>query len=228
MRTRRIVMDPGMPTFALALRALGGIAALAILAVAMRRAPWSRFAASEPTHVFLGSLLFVMLLWSIRATFPGVPPLHLLGIGALCLCAGPALALVGGAVIVVVTSLLHDAPLSRAGLAFVAQVAVPVAVQYGALVASRRVLPRNPFAYFFAVAFAGGAASFFAAAVTGRVVALADAGVVGAITVGEFAILALLLSFGEATLTGMLLTLAVVYRPAWVATFDDAQYLAKR
>ncbi len=34
--------------------------------------------------------------------------------------------------------------------------------------------------------------------------------------------------FGEAMLTGMALTLAVVYRPGWVATFDDAFYLARR
>jgi len=221
-------MDPGTPTFDLALRALGSIAALSILAVALRRAPWSRFAASEPTHVYLGSLLFLVVLWSIRATLPGVPALHLLGIGALCLCAGPALALVGGAIVVLVTSGLHDAPLSHAGLTFVAQVAVPVAVQYGVLSASRRVLPHNPFTYFFVVAFAGGAASFFAAAMVGRVVALVEAGVGGAITGGEFAILSLLLAFGEATLTGMLVTLAVVYRPAWVATFDDAHYFAKR
>jgi uncharacterized membrane protein len=29
-------------------------------------------------------------------------------------------------------------------------------------------------------------------------------------------------------LTGMLLTLAVVYRPQWVATFDDRRYLHRR
>ena len=32
------------------------------------------------------------------------------------------------------------------------------------------------------------------------------------------------LALGEATLTGIALTLAVVYRPQWVATFDDAWY----
>jgi len=222
-------MDPATPTFALALRALGGVVALVILAVAARRAPWARFAASEPTHVYLGSLLFLILLWSIRATLPGVPVLHLLGVGALCLCAGPALALVGGAIVVVITSMLHDAPASGWGLTFVARVALPVAVQYGALATSRRVLPRNPFAYFFAVAFAGGAASFFAAAMVSRVVARVEAGGGGGAIGGEeFAILALLLAFGEATLTGMLVTLAVVYRPAWVATFDDAHDFAKR
>jgi uncharacterized membrane protein len=36
------------------------------------------------------------------------------------------------------------------------------------------------------------------------------------------------LAFGEATLSGMVLTLAVVYRPRWVATFDDARYISGR
>jgi uncharacterized membrane protein len=33
------------------------------------------------------------------------------------------------------------------------------------------------------------------------------------------------LGVGVATLTGMLITLLVVYRPSWVATFDDRRYL---
>jgi len=35
------------------------------------------------------------------------------------------------------------------------------------------------------------------------------------------------LSFGEATISGMLMTLFVVYRPSWVATFDDSRYLQR-
>ena len=45
---------------------------------------------------------------------------------------------------------------------------------------------------------------------------------------GEYLPYLLYLAFGEATLTGMLLTLAVAYRPQWVATFDDARYLDGR
>lgn len=38
----------------------------------------------------------------------------------------------------------------------------------------------------------------------------------------------LLLAFAEATLTGMVVTIFVVYRPDWVGTFDDARYLYRR
>ena len=36
----------------------------------------------------------------------------------------------------------------------------------------------------------------------------------------------LLLGFSEAWLSGMVITLFVVYRPNWVLTFDDSRYLA--
>ena len=36
------------------------------------------------------------------------------------------------------------------------------------------------------------------------------------------------LAFAEGTLSGMLITLLVVYRPQWVATFDDLRYLKRQ
>jgi uncharacterized membrane protein len=38
----------------------------------------------------------------------------------------------------------------------------------------------------------------------------------------------LLMAWGEAFLTGMLVTLMVVWKPAWVATFSDERYLSPK
>ena len=54
------------------------------------------------------------------------------------------------------------------------------------------------------------------------------AGMPAELVFGEYLPTVLQLAFGEATLTGMLLTLAVAYRPQWVTTFDDARYLDRR
>ena len=35
----------------------------------------------------------------------------------------------------------------------------------------------------------------------------------------------ILLGFSEAWLSGMVITLFVIYRPEWVMTFDDSRYL---
>ena len=42
---------------------------------------------------------------------------------------------------------------------------------------------------------------------------------------GEYLPYFLLLAFSEAWLSGMVMTLFVVYRPNWVLTFDDSRYL---
>ena len=38
----------------------------------------------------------------------------------------------------------------------------------------------------------------------------------------------LLMGWSEALLSGMMLTLLVVYRPQWVATFDDVRYMRNK
>jgi uncharacterized membrane protein len=38
----------------------------------------------------------------------------------------------------------------------------------------------------------------------------------------------LLLGFSEGWLSGMVITLFVVYRPQWVASFEDARYLGRK
>ena len=42
-----------------------------------------------------------------------------------------------------------------------------------------------------------------------------------------FAILPFM-SFGEAIVNGMIIGMAVIYRPQWVMSFDDRLYLARR
>ena len=82
-----------------------------------------------------------------------------------------------------------------------------------------RFAPANPFCYVFGVAFAGSGLSMIAS--------LALHGMTGA-GVEPFVALGLMMGFGEAFLTGMLVTILVVYHRDWVATFDDARWLAPR
>ena len=42
---------------------------------------------------------------------------------------------------------------------------------------------------------------------------------------GDYLPYVFLLAFGEAWLSGMVVTLFVVYRPEWVGTFEDSRYL---
>jgi uncharacterized membrane protein len=208
--------------------AASALAALAVLGCALWRAPWRRFASSEAVHVWYGTIFALVVLWSVRATIDRVVVIHLLGTAGFALASGGPLALVGGAVVVVVAALVHGTPLSNVPLAYLLSVALPVGVALALLRATQRHLPPNFFVYAFAAGFLGPALGFGVAGVAGAAVLALTGAADAAVVFGDYVPFLLYLAFAEGTLTGMLVTLLVVYRPQWVATFDDARYLHRR
>ncbi len=206
----------------------GWVVAAAIVARAVQVAPWRRFSASEPVHVWYGAILFVLMLWSLQATVGEGFTFHLLGVTALTLIVGPALALVGSAVAIALLLAVHGGLWANAGVALVTMAAVPVTVTRLVLRFAESRLPPNFFIYVFVVAFFGAGLAYMLAGVAGAAALALGAGLSAGVVFGEYAPYFVYLAFGEATLTGMVLTLAVVYRPRWVATFDDARYLDGR
>jgi len=194
----------------------GWIVAAPLLAWMAVRGDWSRCRESGPTNAFLGAVFALVVLWSVRGQVGPDFAFHLLGSAGLALAAGLPRALVGGALVVAVTTLIRDAPPANAALVWLTMFALPAAVARGLLAGTERLFPPNFFIYVFAGCFLGGALTVFGA---GRAFEL---------VFGERAPFLLYLAFGEGTLTGMILTLLVVYRPEWVATFDDRRYLAGR
>ena len=94
-------------------------------------------------------------------------------------------------------------------------------------IAERR-LPPNFFVYVFVATFFGAGLSLAVSGIAGAVALTWGGGRAAGLVFGEYVPYLIYLAFGEATMTGMLLTLAVVYRPRWVATFDDARYIIGR
>ena len=206
----------------------GWLATVPLVALAARRAPWTRFGESEPVHVWYGTIFCLVVLWNVQATVGEGFRFHLLGVAALTLLAGPALALVGGAVATLLQIAVRDGLWANAGLAFLTMVAVPVATTWIVLQVAERRLPPNFFIYVFVVAFFGAGLSLATAGIAGATALTWGAGREAQLVFGEYVPYLIYLAFGEATVTGMALTLAVVYRPQWVATFDDARYITGR
>lgn len=221
-------MDVSALAFRVGWVAAGWAIAVPVLAAAVRAAPWSRFRASEPVHVWYGTILSLVLLWSIQATVGEGFTFHLLGVTAFTLLVGPPLALVGTALAVAVNIAVRDAMWANAALAWLTMGAVPVTVTWLVLRFAERTLPTNFFVYVFVVTFFGAAISLIAAGISGAALLTSALGLPAELVFGEYVPYLVYLAFGEATLTGMLLTLAVAYRPQWVATFDDARYLKGR
>jgi len=206
----------------------GWTVALPLLAWAALRGDWSRYRESAPTNAYLGAVFALCVLWSMRGQVGGDFAFHLLGSAGLALAAGLPRALVGGALVVAVTTLVRGAPLANAALVWLTMVALPAATARGFLALTESLFPPNFFIYVFAGCFLGGALSLAAGGLAGAATSVLGAARPAEIVFGERALFLVYLAFGEATLTGMILTLLVVYRPDWVATFDDRRYLVGR
>lgn len=199
-----------------------------VFARSVRRAPWRRLRDSEQLNVWLGMVVLLTLVWSLKA---GVKPglsLHLLGATVFTLSFGPQLAFVGlSAVLAGVTVNGAAGPLAfGANALLVAGVGVGFSQLFHRLVVA--LLPRHLFVYLFINGFLGAALSVvFVGLSTSLVLALAGVYTVDYLS-GEYLPYVLLLAFSEAWLSGMTMTLFVIYRPQWVATFDDARYLTDK
>lgn len=220
-------MDVARVAFPLAWIVATGALAATVLVLAVRHAPWRRLAAPEQLNVWCGAIVLLVVLWSVRATLPHAVVIHLLGMAGLALVVGGWLALLGGAVVVLLCGWLHGVAPGALPTQFLASVAIPVGVVLAGLRLTRRYLPPNLFVYTIVAAFFGAALSALLAGVASAV-SFVVAGEPAGLIFGEYVPYLLFLAFGEAMLTGMALTLAVVYRPHWVATFDDAVYITGR
>jgi uncharacterized membrane protein len=199
---------------------------LPVMAWALRRAPWSRFTReARRLNLWLGMIVVLILLWSMKA---GVEPgleLHLTGIMLFTLVFEPALAFIG--LNLVLLALTANGAMAWQGLPLNALATIGVGVTLGMLVhkAVDRFLPRHFFIFVFLKGFFGaalvvvgiGAFSVFLYGVNGVYE--------WSHLFEEYLPYYLLLGFSEAWLSGGILTLMLVYFPGWVATFDDAVYL---
>jgi uncharacterized membrane protein len=194
----------------------------------LRTMPWRRLTTPAMAQAFPGAVVLSLALWSIRPPPLGGIEIHFLGATVLTLMFGPRLAVLALSLVIVGTAAFGRLDPAVLSLHLLVLAFLPVAASRAVLWAAERWLPRNIFVYLFIPSFLGAALTL---AVTGAV----GLGLIGILADAARADMAwqslpfcLLLTFGEATLSGMVLTLMVVYRPNWVGTFDDARYLRMR
>lgn len=193
-----------------------------------RTAPWKRLASPAQLHLLAGFVVGLMLLWTVKA---GVRPglnLHLLGAAAATLALGPRLAIVAlGLALVAVTA--NGAIEWRAWpLNFLLMAVVPVAVAQTWMRAVERRLPPHLFVFIFVAAFLGSAVTVAVQGGLAAAALAASGAYLPSLLATEYLPYLLLLAFAEAWMSGAAITLLVVYRPEWVAAFDERRYLTNK
>lgn len=205
--------------------------AIALLALALLAAPWSRLRDSGQRNAFGAACAALLVLWQMQFELGSGLRLHLSGATVLTLIIGPWLAMIGIGFVAAANALTIDAsstPLADWALRFLGAGSFPVLLTWAVVRGLRRYAPAHPFVYIFGNGFfAAGLALAGGSALAGLLAVAAGRG--DAVTLFDIWLPAQgLLAFAEAWLTGMIVTLMVIYRPHWLSSFDTNCYLANR
>jgi uncharacterized membrane protein len=199
---------------------------LLCLLMAIRFAPWKTLLHSqESQHVFLGAVVLLLTIWGFKA---GISPglgFHHLGATLFTLMFGWPLAIVGLTVTMIASLLLQASDWTSLGINGLISIVIPIAISYAILKLSQKWLPDNFLIYIFVCAFFGAAAAIAISRLSAyTLLSLINAYPDEQLVEESLQYLPLFM-FPEAFVTGMLITIFVVYRPDWIATFDDERYI---
>jgi uncharacterized membrane protein len=205
------------------------VVSAATLVLAAASAPWRVWLTDrERQWVWLGSLGLLVGVWSMKAGITPGLSLRFLLVSALTLMHGWQLAVIGGSLVLGVLCVVGLADWASFGADLLCTAIVPAAATAGLHEIVHARLPHNYFVYFFVTVFLGSAVAYNLAGLA-RLALLATSGSLDVAHVGPeyFAVLPFM-SFGEGVANGMIMAMAVVYRPKWVMSFDDRLYLRRR
>ncbi len=199
-----------------------------ILAWVLWRAPWAVLRKPGVLNVMLGACVLVLAYWQIHA---GVRPwlsLHLLGATLLTLLFGPWFAFLGMLAVLVFNSAWYGGSWQALALNALIMDVIPVMVSWWIYRLADSRLPNHLFIYIFINAFFGAAVAVLATGVTATLALSAMGDYSWQDLSRSYLPYFYLMAWSEAVTTGMIITLLVVYKPQWVATFDDAHYIDKK
>lgn len=203
---------------------LSWLAAVLLAVALVRYARWSMLLDRANLNVFLGATVAVLGLWLIKAGIKPSLDFHLLGATALTLMFRPLFALLALGLITLALS-LWQGELAAFAANWLLMGALPVGISWAIYRLVDGRLPNHFFIYIFFNAFFAAALAILAVGLASTSYLALTGAYAWAYLVQDHLPFYLLIAWGEAFVTGMLITLMVVWRPEWVATFDDRRYL---
>jgi len=199
---------------------------LLCLLLAIRFAPWKALLNGQQSqHVFLGAVVLLLTIWGFKA---GISPglgFHHLGATLFTLMFGWSLATVGLTVTMIASLLLQASDWASLGINGLISIVLPIVSSYAILKSSQKWLPDNFFIYIFVCAFFGAAVAIALSRLSAITLLLLINAYPYEQLIEESLQYLPLFMFPEAFITGMLITIFVVYRPDWITTFDDERYI---
>ncbi|NMF47190.1 hypothetical protein HHL01_03180 [Pseudoalteromonas arctica] len=176
------------------------------------------------TGVLACALVFAML-WRIKAGILTGLDLHILGVTAATLILGWRLTILSSLLATALLAAFGQIELELLPVQLLIGAFIPILLSYLGFIISYQYLPRHFFVYIFVCAFI---TAGFIACIKISLVALFYLAI-GQYNWQELAdnyvYLSAIIWFPEAMLNGMAITIMITYRPHWVKTFYDKDYL---
>jgi uncharacterized membrane protein len=176
-------------------------------------------------HLVFGSAAAVSTLWWFRTGIYDGLDVHFLWLTALTLTLGWRWALLSSGIAMLVMASMGIVGLNELGIYGIVGAVIPVMFAFFMYMLAYHKLPKHFFVYvFFCSFFVGMLSIALKMTLFGVYFSLTDT-YSWDVVVDNYLILIPLLLFPEGLLNGMTMTLLVIYKVDWVATFYDSQYL---
>ncbi|MGI5309537.1 energy-coupling factor ABC transporter permease [Rheinheimera sp. WS51] len=183
---------------------------------------------SEPSyqHLVFSSILSLSILWSINAGIINGLNIHFLLLTTLVLSHGWRIAMLLCVLISLALIVFQRIPLADAGLFALTTFIIPGLFSYLLFLASYRYLTRHLFVYIFIAGFIGAALTIALHMLLVSLWFYAEGRFTWDIIYDNYLRLSILTWFPEALLNGSAITLMAIYKPHWLRTFYDREYLS--
>ncbi|MDY7115215.1 energy-coupling factor ABC transporter permease [Halomonas sp. SSL-5] len=201
--------------------------AFGVMALALLQRPWRALLAdSGLQHRWLAASVAVLLMWQLRAQAVDWLTLHLMFTALLVLVFKAPLALLSLLLINLAMVVTGRVAWPLLGVNLLVTGVMPALTMVIIWRLVDRFLPDNLMVFLFVCGFFGAALSTLAAGLSAVGLMLLGASDAHALYQAmEYARFLPLLMPSEAFITGMLMSILLVYHPHWVATFNDHRYI---
>lgn len=183
---------------------------------------------SQLRQLAMSCVLGLIFLWTLKTGIQPGLEVHFLGLTAVTLMLGWRLSIVVAPLALVILTLLGVYPWQEFGVNLFIGMLLPISFTYLVFLLTRSYLSRHLFVYIFI-------AGFFNAALTIAIQMFSFAlyyKLIGAyqwyVIMDDYFVIVLLMLFPEGVLNGMCLAGLVTYKPEWVLTFMDRDYLQSK
>lgn len=177
-------------------------------------------------HLVFATTLLLGILWSIQAGIHDGLKLHFLLLTTLVLCHGWRIAIWLCLLPTLFLVFIGKLALADAGLFAISHYVVPGLFSYLVFLLSYRYLQRHLFVYIFVAGFLAAALTICLQLLLSSVLFYLDGRYDWQTINDNYLLFSLLIGFPEALLNGAAITLMAIYRPDWLRTFYDREYLS--